>query len=722
LCQPTKMKPDHHNTTDIDPVFLKPYSPAEHEKVVYQLWEDSGYFNPDNLPDRHQEPWSTIMPPPNANGRLHAGHGLDMTLKDIATRFNRMRGKKTLFLPGADHAGFETQVVYEKKLEKEGRSRFNMKPEDLYQEIFDFTQENKKYMEDDVKRLGSSCDWSREKFTLDPDVVAKVQDTFIKMYQDGLIYRGDRTVNWCPKHQTSLSDVETVSVEESQKNFYYLKYGPFIIGTARPETKFGDKYVVVHPEDERYADFKHGQTFEAEWINGTITGTVIKDEVIDMKAGTGAMTITPWHSAIDFEIAQRHDLEMEQIIDWRGKLLPVAGEFKELKATQARDQIIEKLKGKGLVEKIDSNYSHIVKRCYKCNTVIEPQIREQWFVKMKPLADKVVEAVETKKLIKILPDYQKKILIHWMKNTIDWNISRQIIWGIPIPAWFKDGQHHVGYQPPGSGWDKDLDTFDTWFSSGQWPLLTLGYPESPDFKTYHPTDLMETGADLVFKWVPRMIMFSLYFTDEIPFKTVYFHGMVNDEQNKKMSKSKGNVISPMDIIETHGADALRMGLVIGTTAGSSTPLADNKIKAYKHFANKIWNITRFILSSLDNIDQLDPKQILQQDQELIDELDKLTADITNDLENYRFHLASEKLYQYSWHRLADVIIEESKPALNGQDEVIKRSKQVVLLTILERVLIMLHPFMPFVTETIWQRLPHKKNSLLMIEPWPEIKP
>lgn len=678
--------------------FLKPYNPAETESRIYALWEESGFFNPDNLPERHMEPWATIMPPPNANGRLHAGHGLDMTLKDIATRFERMRGKRTLFLPGADHAGFETQVVYEKKLEKEGRSRFNMPPQELYDEILNFTLENKKYMEDDVRRLGASCDWSREKFTLDREVIDQVQKTFIKMYSDGLIYRGKRIVNWCFKHQTSLSDVETSSTEETGK-LYYLKYGPFTISTARPETKFGDKYVVVHPSDKRYSKYNHGDKFELEWINGPITATLIKDEAIDMEFGTGAMTITPWHDQTDFEIALRHNLESEQIIDWRGKLLPIAGEFEGAKILDAREEIVKKLQDKGLLERVHEKHSHVLKRCYKCNTLIEPQIRDQWFVKMEPLSKLVVEAVREKREIEILPEYQERILLHWMENNIDWNISRQIVWGIPIPAWQKDGEWKMGQESPGDGWSQDPDTFDTWFSSGQWPLLTLGWPEGEDFKKYYPTDLMETGADLVFKWVPRMIIFGIYLTGKIPFKHVYFHGMVNDALNKKMSKSKGNVISPIDMADKFGTDALRMALVIGNPAGGSTPLSEDKIKAYKHFSNKVWNIARFVLT-MENSGEVMPS--------LKKEFDDMAKDATNDIENYRYYLAAEKLYHYVWHRFADQIIEESK----GKPEY-----GSTLYYILENSLRVLHPFMPFVTEEIWQEMGHDK--LLMIELWPQ---
>ncbi|OGZ68592.1 MAG: valine--tRNA ligase, partial [Candidatus Staskawiczbacteria bacterium RIFCSPHIGHO2_02_FULL_34_9] len=570
------------------------YDAKKVENKIYKLQEDSGFFNPDNLPKTYKKPFTIIMPPANANGNLHAGHALVMTIEDIMTRYKRMKGFKALWLPGFDHAGFETQVVYEKKLEKEGRSRFGMEPEQLYKEILQFTAENKTNIKSQIKKMGSSCDWSREKFTLDEDIVKEVQNTFKKMYDDGLIYRGERIVNWCSKHQTSLSDVET-DKKERKDAFYYFQYGPFTIGTARPETKFGDKYVVMHPKDERYKEYKDGQQIELEWINGKITATIIKDEAIDMEFGTGVMTITPWHDAIDFDIAQRHNLDKEQIIDQRGKLLPIAGEFAGMKITEARPKIVEKLKEKGLLVKIDENYIHNVPVCYKCETLIEPQILPQWFVKMKPLTKKAADAVKAKK-IKIIPDNFRKIFLYWMENTIDWNISRQIVWGIPIPAkicdnckdGFPDLENKINICPTCKGSvRKDTDTFDTWFSSGQWPLVALDYPNSKDFKTFYPTDVMESGSDLIFKWIPRMVIFGLYLAKKVPFNTVYLHGLVNDAKGQKMSKSKGNVINPLDISDKYGTDALRIGLVMGNTPGQDLALDENKIKGHRNFANKI---------------------------------------------------------------------------------------------------------------------------------------
>lgn len=711
---------------DIPEKFLKPYNPQETEDAVYRAWKESGYFNPDNLPGERNESFCIIMPPPNANGSLHAGHALFVTLEDIMTRFARMRGKKALWFPGADHAGFETQVVYEKKLEKEGRSRFQMTREELYKEIWDFTQENKSFMEGQLEQLGASCDWSRMLFTLDDRVVRTVYGTFKQLADDGLVYRGARIVNWCPKHQTSLSNLET-NAEERTDKFYYLKYGPFTIGTARPETKFGDKYVVMHPDDERYKEYKHGDTFELEWINGPITATVVKDEAIDMEFGTGVMTITPWHDATDFEIAQRHSLDYEQIIDERGKLLPIAGEFEGMKILEAREKIVAKLQEKGLLERIDDKYEHTVMTCYKCPNLIEPQVKAQWFIDMKPLAQPAIEAIENDE-VRIITPQHKKVALHFLNNIQDWNISRQVAWGIPIPAKICT-DCDAGYvdvddtitkcEACGGAVEQDPDTFDTWFSSGQWPFITLGYPESGDFKTYYPTSVMETGHDILFFWVARMVMLGLYRTGEVPFKDVYLHGLVRDAKGVKMSKSKGNVISPLEVSEQYGTDALRMGLVVGNTPGTDLNLDPQKVGAYKKFANKLWNITRFVLTETKGLDISTEPTLSKDDQKLLNRIDELAEDVTADCENYRFHLASEKLYHYAWHEFADSILEESKPILQGDDEEARTSRQYTLYALLGNTLKMLHPFMPFVTEEIWQSLPHKETDMLIVAQWPK---
>jgi len=708
------------------------YNAKEVEEKIYKLWEESGFFAPEAHQPRagnpnKNKPFCIIMPPTNANGNLHAGHALVMTIEDIMTRYKRMRGFKTLWLPGLDHAGFETQVVYEKKLEKEGRSRFGMPSEELYKEIWNFTEENKKNIEGQVKKMGSSCDWSRKKFTLDNDIVKIVNKTFEKLYNDGLVYRGKKIINWCSKHQTSLSDLETKDEERTDK-FYYLKYGPFTIATARPETKFGDKYVVMHPKDKRYKDWKDGQKIELEWINGPITATIIKDEAIDMEFGTGVMTITPWHDPVDFEIAERHNLEKEQIIDFYGKLLPIAGEFVGLKILEARPKIIEKLQSKGLVEKIEENYKHVVKTCYKCNTLIEPQIKEQWFLKMKPLAEPAIKAIKSEK-VRFIPSHYKKIALHWLNNIIDWNISRQIVWGIPIPAKIceKCGFPMVDLedkitqcQTPCKGpVRKETDTFDTWFSSGQWPYASLGYPISKDFKTFFPTDVMETGGDLIFFWVSRMIMFSLYNTKKVPFKTVYMHGLVLDAKGQKMSKSKGNVINPLDLIDKFGTDALRMSLVMGNTPGTSLPLDENKIKAHRNFANKIWNAGRFVMMNTAGTNLSKKPKLSKEDAKSLSELNKLISQVTKEMDNFKFYIVSEKLYHYFWHTFADKIIEAKKKDLASEDLAKKDSAKWLLLEIYATCLQLLHPFMPFITEEIYQQLPlKKKQKCLMVEEWP----
>jgi len=712
----------------------KPYDPKTTEDRIYKLWEESGFFNPDNLPGNRKEAFTIIMPPTNANGSLHAGHGLVMTIEDLIVRYKRMRGFKTLWLPGLDHAGFETQVVYEKQLEKEGRTRFEIEKNDLYKEIMNFTLANSKNIKSQIRKMGASCDWSREKFTLDDDVVKTVYQTFKRMYDENLVYRGNKIVSWCPKHQTSFSDLE-IKDEEKMENLYYLKYGPFVIATARPETKFGDKYVVVHPEDKRYANYKNGEKIELKWINGPITATVIKDETIDMEFGTGAMTITPWHDTADFEIAERHNLDKKQIIDENGKLLPIAGEFAGQHIKKARPLIIEKLKNKGLVEKIDENYEHVVRTCYKCGTIIEPQIKTQWFVKMKPLAEKALEKINSKE-IKYIPEHYKKITIHWLENIMDWNISRQIVWGIPIPAWF-----HEPKCVPKLGREKDIekckeiivsaeepicefcdakyfrdpDTFDTWFSSSQWPYIVLGYPDNDDFKTFYPTDVMETAGDLVFFWVARMIMLGLYTTEQIPFKTVYMHGMVLDAKSQKMSKSKGNVIDPMILTGKFGTDAFRIGMVIGNTPGTSLALAEERIRGYSKFSNKIWNAARFVLENTKDFAPPEKQIYDAEDKKSDEELKELIREITKEMDEYKFYIVAEKLYHYFWHTFADIIIERSKKKI--QENKNTDSARTILYTHLTTLLKVLHPFMPFITEEIWSMLPNK-NNLLMIEKWP----
>ncbi len=721
----------------------KHFEYKDREPEIYQKWEDSGYFNPDNLPSERYTSdaprFTIIMPPPNANGSLHIGHALFVTTQDIMIRYKRMRGFKTLWLPGADHAGFETQVVYTKKLEKEGRKFWEIPRDQLYGEIKDFTIANKAHMEGQIRALGASCDWSREKFTLDDDIRGVVYETFKMLYDDGLIYRGSRIINWCARHQTSLSELEIAQPEVTDP-FYYLKYGPFTIATARPETKFGDKYVVVHPDDERYAQYKDGQEFELEWINGPIRATLIKDAAMDMELGTGAMTITPWHSAADFEIAQRHNLPKEQIIDWQGKLLPIAGEFTGQHISKARALIVEKLNKKGLLVNVEQR-KHAVPVCYKCNTAIEPQIRPQWFVAMtkpsnrlgKSLRDLAVAAVE-KGEVSFVSDRFKTEFLRWMENLRDWNVSRQIVWGIRIPVWYKGEQIHVGEQKPdGIGWEPETDVFDTWFSSGQWPFATLMASAnaegkkhvqgtsmgtvSRDFDSFYPTDVMETGWDILFFWVARMTMLGIYRTGRVPFKTVYLHGLVRDKERQKMSKSKGNVIDPLGVSAEYGTDAVRMALVSGNAAGTDPVISEDKIRGYRNFTTKLWNMGKFILQYTDSVDP--NAGVTARDQEVLHELEKVKAEVARDLDEYKLHLASEAAYHYTWHTVADKLIEEYKTRLAGADEGDRDMAATTLTKVFEECLKMLHPFMPYVTEEIWSKLPTwpGKSELLMVEEW-----
>jgi valyl-tRNA synthetase len=706
----------------MDEKFLKPYNPQETEPRLYKAWEESGYFNPDNLEGgKDRPPYAIMMPPPNATGVLHCGHALFLTLQDILIRFERMRGKAALWLPGTDHAAISTQSVVEKKVYKEeGKNRHDLGRPELLARIDAFVEETRGTIKSQIRRMGASCDWSREAFTLDESRNRAVRKIFKDMYDAGLVYRGHRIVNWDPKGQTTISDDEIVYQEE-KTTFYYFKYGPFTIGTARPETKFGDKYVVMHPEDARYKDWKHGQTIDVEWINGPIQATVIKDEAIDPGFGTGVMTITPWHSVADFEIAERHGLDKEQIIDDYGKLLPAAGEFAGMKITEARAKIVEKLQAKGLVEKEEA-YTHNVATAERTGGLIEPQIKLQWFVNVnaplkerggKSLKELMLEPVRDGR-ITIIPEHFDKTYFHWIENLRDWCISRQIWYGHQVPVWYRGEEIAVGEAPEGDGWQQDPDTLDTWFSSGSWTFSALGWPEeTADLSRFHPTDVLETGHDILFFWIARMILMSQFALGDIPFRTVYLHGLVRDAQGRKFSKSLGNGIDPNEMAEKYGADALRMALVVGNTPGTDMRMSEDKIKAYKHFANKLWNIARF---SLENAEEAG--EISEADRPLLEAFEALAKDVTKDLEEFRLYLAAEKLYQYAWHELADRIIEESKAVLRGEDAAARASRRATLITILEGLLKLLHPFMPFVTEEIWSALP-KKQGFLMTASWPQ---
>ncbi|MEX2010481.1 MAG: valine--tRNA ligase [Parcubacteria group bacterium] len=725
--------------------FLKPYDPTSSESRIYKLWEESGLFNPDNLVkegfiEAQAVPYTIIMPPPNVTGILHMGHGLMLTIEDVLIRFARMQGKRTLWIPGTDHAAIATQSRVEKDILKtEKQSRHDLGREEFIKRVESFAKESHDTIASQIRVMGASCDWSREAFTLDDKREIAVRTAFKRMYDQGLIYRGERLVNWDPKGQTTIADDEIVYEEEKTK-FYYLKYGPFIIGTTRPETKFGDKYVVMHPLDERYADYKHGDKINLEWINGPIEATVIKDERIDRELGTGVMTITPSHSQVDFDLATTHGLDKEQIIDTKGKLLPIAGEFAGMKIKDAREKIIEKLALKGLVEKIDENYIHNIATAERTGGIVEPQIMTQWFVAvnkpfkiphseingikggeettLKEIMRKPVESGQ----IKIEPGYFDKTYFHWINNLRDWCISRQIWYGHQIPVWYKGEEVYCGIEGPNDGgWTQDPDTLDTWFSSALWTFSTLGWPEmTEDLEIYHPTDVLETGYEILFFWVARMVLMTGFCLGTIPFKTVYLHGTVRDAKGRKMSKSLGNGIDPIDVAKEFGADAGRMALVVGTSAGTDTNISKDKIKGYKNFSNKLWNMARFVLTYNESFEYSDNKVLGPKWNERIEEWKKEKEALTKELESMRIHNAAERLYHYAWHTFADVIIEDAKKVLLSEttSEEEQGEAKYILYYLFVEILKALHPFMPFVTEEIWQELPHKKDRpFIMVEKW-----
>ncbi len=721
--------------------FLSPYNSIDNEPRIRELWESSGYANPDVCIEKgvtaaDAEAYTIVLPPPNVTGTLHMGHAAMLAIEDILIRYQRMRGKKTLWVPGTDSAAIATQSKVEGDIyKKEKLSRHDLGRDELMKRIDAFTEESKNTIIEQVKRMGSSLDWSRYAYTMDTSRYNAVMTAFVRMYEAGLIYRGNRIVNWDPKLQTTVSDEEIEHVEQKDP-FYYFQYGPFVIGTVRPETKFGDKYVVVHPDDTRYADYTHGQQLELEWINGPIVATVIKDEAANMETGTGAMTITPAHSAIDFEIASRHQLDVEQVIDERGILLPIAGEFAGQHIKKARSMIVAKLHEKGLVVKIDEGYTHNVSTNSRGGGIIEPQIKLQWFVGVnkeftiphseipgissgsKTTLKEIMRAAVSSGETKINPERFEKIYFHWIENLRDWCISRQIWFGHRIPVWYKGDEIYCGtVAPKGDGWEQDHDTLDTWFSSGLWSFSTLGWPDqTPDLKTFHPTSVLETGYDIIFFWVARMILMSGFHLGQVPFKQVYLHGLVRDGQGRKMSKSLGNIINPLTMIEKYGADATRLSLVIGAQPGNDLKLDENRVRGYKHFANKLWNITRFVL---ENADASSLNAVLTEgDKALVAEARELAHSVSTNIDTFRLDLAGDAVYHYVWDRFAAEIIEETKPVLKLYEGEEKASKQRMLYEILMISLKLLHPFMPFVTEAIWQELPEKDTELLMIAKWP----
>jgi valyl-tRNA synthetase len=709
----------------------KTYNAKNYENSIYKNWEEKGLFKPEVNPDG--KPFTIVLPPPNATGTLHLGHATMLALEDLMIRYHRMQGDAALWLPGTDHAAIATQSKVEGILKKEeGKSRHDLGREAFLDRVKEFVAGSQDTIRNQVRAMGSSVDWDREAYTLDDTRNAAVKKVFTKMYNDGLIYRGHRIVNWDPIGQTTVADDEMDYKEEKTK-FYTFKYGPFEIGTARPETKFGDKYVVMHPEDERYADYKHGQEIEIEWINGPMTATVIKDVAAEPEFGTGVMTITPWHSIIDFEIAQRHNLDKEQIIDQHGKLLDIAQEFSGMTIKEAREKIVEKLEAKGLLVSVDEDYKHNIARGDRFKGIIEPQIMEQWFIdvnkdvlsykgKKHSLKSMLQDMVRSKD-VTIIPERFEKGYFGWVDNLRDWCISRQLWWGHRIPVWYKEGSEpFVGeHAPDGEGWEQDPDTLDTWFSSALWTWSTLLDPEKKDLeikewfeqsqdRRFHPNQVMETGYDILTFWVIRMMLMTGYVLDEIPFDTVYLHGLVNDKNGQKMSKSKGNGIDPIEMIDKYGADAVRISMVVGTSPGNDNRLYEEKIESARNFINKLWNIARFILMQVENPRLVDeaPKPKTISDKWILSKFEHLVESTKADLDNHRYSAVGENLYEFTWSDLADWYLEDAKVE-SGKDE--------ILLYILGRLLKLWHPYTPYVTEILYSQL---TDAPLITATWPQV--
>lgn len=758
------------------------------EKRIYKMWQEGNYFTPERDPKKQS--YTILLPPPNASGKMHTGNILMIAIEDLLIRWKRMKGFSALWLPGTDHAGFETQTTYERLLKKEGKSRFDFDRDTLYKQIWDFVQANKGLIEEQMKVMGASVDWSRYKFTLDADVLNLVYDTFTKLEKDGLIYRADYIVNYSTYWGTTFSDAE-VQYAERNDPLYYMKYGPFVLATVRPETKFGDTAVAVHPDDRRYQKYI-GKTIEFEGLIGPVKLQVIADAYVDPEFGTGVVKITPAHDKNDYEVGLRHGLEVKSVIGLDGRLNSLAGKYAGMKVAEARKAVVVDLEAKGMIDHIDEKYTHLVPVDYRAGHDIENLILPNWFVKVDSLKKPAYDIVKNGE-VKIYPQWREITYLRWMEDMHDWPISRQVVWGIRIPAWYsvkenpniqvtfvkgknpetgkplivkglvkdllkehslgeiksglqtliapKVSKYVIAKDSPGDNYIQETDTFDTWFSSGQWPLATLGYPDSADFKYFYPTAVLETGWEIVTRWVSRMLMFGMYLTRGMdpgkpegiaPFNYVYLHGTVRAADGRKMSKSLGNVVNPEEIIEEFGVDALRMGLVNGTANGKDFSFPKDRVLAFRNFANKIWNMARFMLMMEDQwekeqsvvsgvnvkvpfFENLDKTRLTDEDENILRLLRETLISVDSNLEKFRFADAADNIYQFMWKEVADKYIESVK----------SREDRDVALSVLNHVfsvcLKILHPFMPFVTEEIWSKLPKpsKEKGVLVVSAWPE---
>ncbi len=692
----------------------KAYTPNEFEPNIYALWEQSGVFNPKGK----GEPYAVVMPPPNANGNLHVGHALSFDLEDILVRFHRMNGYDAVLIPGADHAGFETWVVYERELEKHGKTRFDYTREQLYSQVWDFVDQKRGDMELQLRALGVGASWDNLVFTLDEKVINTVYKTFKKLWDDKLVYRGERIVNYCTVHQTSFSDIEVEHKNEKGK-LYKIAYptldkiGEIIVATTRPETLLGDTAVAVNPNDERY---KHliGTKVQLPLTSREIP--IIADDYVDMAYGTGAVKITPAHDPNDFEMGKRHDLEQIQVIGFDGKMTNVPSQFAGLTVAEARKKVLAALDTEE-ARRGETDLEHAVGHCYKCGSVIEPLIKDQWFIKMQPLAERAISVIRGGE-ITFSPSNRGEILANYLEGLHDWNISRQIPWGIPIPAFqnvndpsdwlFDERVTESQIVVNGTTYKRDEDTFDTWFSSGQWAFITTDILDNGPMAKFYPSAVMETGFDILDRWVARMIMLGEYVTESIPFKHVYLHGMVLDEKGQKMSKSKGNVLNPMEVIAEYGSDAMRMGIIASRSAAQSQAFSTGKVIAARNFCNKLWNVARFIETSVGEVTPTpNPEPHSMADHWIIARLNEAADTISNQLKDYRFAEASETLYHALWDDVADWYVEVSKVEQHSS----------MSAHVLDTILRIAHPFAPFVTETIWQSLSWH-DTLLAGETWP----
>ena len=709
----------------------KTYDPQQVEERLYKEWVEKGYFRAEV--DYEKKPFCIVIPPPNITGQLHMGHALDNTLQDVLTRFKRMQGYATLWLPGTDHASIATEVKIVEKLAEEGLTKYDLGREKFLERAWQWKEQYGGRIVEQLKKLGSSLDWSRERFTMDEGCSRAVIEVFIKLYEEGLIYRGDRIINWCPDCKTALSDAE-VEYEEQQGYFWHIRYPikdsdeVLIVATTRPETMLGDTAVAVHPEDERYQHLI-GKTVILPLVNREIP--IIADEYVDREFGTGVVKITPAHDPNDFEVGLRHGLPQIRVMNDDGTMNHHAGKYEGMDRYEARREIVKDLSELGLLVKTEE-HKHNVGHCYRCDTVVEPIISKQWFVKMKPLAEPAIQAVKDKR-VQFIPERFEKIYFNWMENIRDWCISRQLWWGHRIPAYYCQacGETVVAREMPKKcskcGHDhfkQDEDVLDTWFSSALWPFSTLGWPdETEDLKYFYPTSVLVTGYDIIFFWVARMIFSGLAHMGEVPFRHVLIHGIVRDSEGRKMSKSLGNGIDPLEVIEKYGADALRFSLVIGNSPGNDMRFYWEKVESSRNFANKIWNASRFILMNLTSLQIESPKagELSLADRWIISKYNRLVAEVTENLEKYELGIAAQKLYDFIWSEFCDWYIELSKPRLYGEDEGARETVLYTLTHVLSNTLKLLHPFMPFITEEIWQHLPHEGESI-MISRWPEPDP